>query len=170
MRVRWNLEPADPGVHGADPAPTVVPHRRRRVTAFLLSPLYVAALLAAAWVGFGLGRWSEARTINLGSIRNQLAVEAVAWREGDAGLYASTLDPEAPSRWREQQVATFRARAPRSLLIEARSIDLVAPGAAQVVVAITSGTSRLDEERTYRLHGQTWYQAASNLLPGPSDE
>jgi len=91
-----------------------------------MAAIYFGALLVAAAAGFGLGRYSESRGALLRGVRDQLAVEALAWRDADSGLYAASLDPDAPPDWRAVQLSTFTERAP--MVWTGRIVDLVPEG------------------------------------------
>ncbi len=160
----WEAEHAERPI-GHDPraeAGRPAPRRRARWPVFALA--YLLILGTAALVGFGLGRWSELYGSTRSRIENQLAIESLAWRDADAGLLASTLDPAAPDAWRREQIEDFPGLAPLPFRGRIRSIELVRPGLARVVVAVEFPAGDEDQTRYYRWAKGTWYRT-----PGPGD-
>ena len=160
-RLEWHVgQGADEDVLVAVAPEAVVPRRGRRS---VLTPqfltLYLAALLCAGWVGFGLGRWSEARTALSVELDRQVAVESAAWRAADADLLASTLAPTAPAVWREAQLLALQRNAPLDYQAEVESFEILGSDQAHVIVRVTTPTGQHDEVRLYRAVERTWYRA-----------
>jgi hypothetical protein len=158
--LRWNLGGAHEPPLTEAPEPVVVPRPRHAARLAVVSVLYVAALIGAAAVGFSIGRWSEARRANLGGIANQLAIETVAWQDGDASLYRTILDPDANAVWQAERLAAFEAAAPAEVEIDTLDIALTeSDGAdvAEVTVVVRQGPAERVEHRRYRASGGSWY-------------
>jgi len=165
VRLSWNLDDRPPGRDRSDPEPPVTVRARPRSKVVAFSLAYGIALLAAAWIGYVIGRTTQGQEANLADIETQLAVEQVAWREGDADLYRTTLDPDAPGQWRQQKLDAFRSAAPRAVRISVGSVMRVAPNEASATIVQVDRGVRTVENRAYRLAGSTWYEAPVGPVP-----
>jgi len=140
-------------------APTVVPSNGRRLPILMaLGVLYSGAIVAAAWFGFQLGRWTDDRASGLADVDTQLAIEALAWRDGDLSLYFSTLDPGAAPRWREEAARRFSAAAPDQRSMKVIETLTRGPDLVEVAVEVGSDAGSSVERRSYRLVGRSWFQ------------
>lgn len=160
-RLEWRVGPDGSEDAGMAAQPeTVLPRRSRRRLA--LTPrfvgLYLAALLCAGWVGFGIGRWSEARAVIGAELERQLGVESLAWQQADADLLRSTLDPEAPGQWRAALLATLAQESPSAYVARALSFEVQGPDQVRVTVQLSTASGPRTEERLYRAVGRTWYR------------
>lgn len=126
-------------------------------------PVYVLALVGAGWVGFHLGRWQEIRTSNVADIRNQLAVESLAWRENDRNLFVSTLDPGTNRMWQRERAVQFDRNAGRSYEAQATDIQLYDGGLALVSTEIEMNGTHWPEDRWYRLIKGSWYHTSGPM-------
>lgn len=176
-RFRWNVG-ADHAAHpggAVDVEIAATASATHRPTRFALTRGFVAAyafaLAAAAGGGFGLGRWSEAHGAIVAGVDDGLSVEALAWSDGDIGLYEARLDPLADERWRTRTLAEFVRSSPRAW---SASIVSLSVGEAEVIVEIEivaaaaggeGGTEaasdagvpeRWREQRVYRSIGGTY--------------
>ncbi len=161
-RLDWRVGPdgGEDALIAARPE-AVLPRRTRRrlaLTPGFLS-LYLAALLCAGWVGFGLGRWSESRAAVGAELARQMVVETAAWRGADADLLRSTLDPEAPAAWQQALVAALDAAGPVDYAAEIAAFEVLGADRARATVQVTTADGRRMEERLYRAVAGTWYRS-----------
>jgi hypothetical protein len=160
-RLDWQIGPAgdDDGVVLL-PTPRVVPQRaaRRLVLTPRLLGFYLVALLAAGFVGFGLGRWSEGRSALRAGLERAIGLEVAAWRAADGGLMGATLDPLAPAGWRFAALQDFARRAPAPTYA-VRLVSVRGDGGdhARATVEIRAGEGVELQDRTYRASGGGWY-------------
>ena len=160
---RWTVGPA-----GAEaplrPASPEIPPRTGSSTArrLVVATLYLGALAAAGLSGVMLGQRQFALAHNVEGISNQVAVEQLAWSEGDTALYASTLGPDLPAAQRERLLASFRSSAPRNLELSVLDVAFVASDRAEVTVeprAHGAAVSTAIERRQYRRVGASWLRS-----------
>lgn len=179
VRLDWRLGAGDsqtdappPAFDPEPPVEVVIPdgnggggqssHRGSGVSGTVAKLLVTLLLLIVAGVGgFFIGQWSEARTFVVHGVENQLALEQLAWREGDRELYQSTLDDWSTVEWRSAQVFEFVTHAPRHW--DARLVDLlpIEEGRRlQATVEIsTPGNAGEIVIRFYELRGERWLRA-----------
>ena len=167
-RLDWRVGPtAEEAPLAEPPTPTVLPGRRKPITVLLLAAVYGGAVLIAAWLGFQLGQWSDARATGLGDVSAQIAIEQLAWREGDLDLYLTTLDPVAPESWRQELAWQFDQESPLEVEIRLVEVEVVEPGLARAMVSISRPDGTSTEVRSYRRSsGQAWYRTG----PGIAEE
>ena len=158
VRMDWRL-----GSSGASALPEataeVRPKRPRRRRRGVLLAFYVAVLPVAALIGFAYGRQGEGRASLLAALEEQLAIEEMAWREGDEGLYAATLAISSDPSWRADRLLAFESDAPRSWgaeLLEARPEE----DRVLVDVEIRTPDGAREETRVYVPEGGRWLRAA----------
>jgi hypothetical protein len=140
-------------------APTSASKRGRApLLSFFLALVYLVGLVIAAGVGFGLGRWKDAQVTYQQVIESRLAVESLAWRTGDASLFASTLDPLADPQWRTSQLSDFARLAPAPRDLRATRLNVLGTDRVEVDVesGATGGASAIVRE--YVVRDATWYQ------------
>jgi len=146
----------DPGAPAAPAPNSAEPRRRARVP--IIVALYLMVLAAAAVIGFGLGRWSELYSLARGRVENQLAIERLAWRDADVGLFASTLDPGAPEAWRRRLARDFATLAPLPFAARIDAIAFQTASLVRVEVAVEFPLGDDDEVRYYRWVNGNWYR------------
>jgi hypothetical protein len=162
-QLHWRVGPGDDAVVAVPEPERVVPDhpQRRAVLTLPLLVLYLTALACAGGIGFGIGRYTQARAAIADEVSRQLGVETVAWREADAGLLEATLDPAVPSAWRAAWVQELRQAAPRpDYTATLQSIRLVRPDLARVVVLVTKDGAARREDRMYEARGAEWYRTS----------
>lgn|GEM_PF-5365609 len=167
-RLDWRVGPtAEEAPLAEPPTPTVIPRRRKPIAVLLLAAVYGSAVLVAAWLGFQLGQWSDARASGLGDVSAQIAIEQLAWHEGDLDLYLTTLDPDAPEPWRQELAWQFAQESPLNIEIRLVEVEVVQPGLARAMVSIDGPDGTSTEVRSYRRSsGQAWYRTE----PGMAEE
>ncbi len=118
-------------------------------------------LAAAGAIGFYVGRWSEARGFVVHGVEGTIALEELAWREGDREIYESTLDPYSSIEWKSAQVFDFITNAPRPWT--ASVIDLLPVEKGRRIQATvnvsTPGNPGQTTVRYYELRGEQWRRA-----------
>lgn len=162
VRLDWQVGPAgdDDGLLALRP-PQVLPRSTPR--RFALTPgflaLYCLALAAAGLIGFGIGRWSEARATLRAGIERSVGLETAAWHAADGGLMAETLDPAADAGWRSSAAAMFQRQAPdRSYAVLIRELTQPSADRLLAVMDVHSGGTLRREERTYQRRDGGWYR------------
>jgi hypothetical protein len=148
-RFEWQVrhdEPIDPALA---PRPPEAEKRRRFRLSGPLVLLYLGAVAAAGWFGFNLGRWSIASGQELRLLTNQLAIEELAWQEGDLELFASTLHPRAPEGWRDELVGNFRRHSQVPYEVELEGRQPAEGGGLDVQVRVTVPEGSFVELRRY---------------------
>ncbi len=121
---------------------------------------YVLVLLVGALLGFLIGRGTEARAAVAEGIDAALRLEELAFRRGDAELYAATLDGDAPPGWLADRMATFRGR-PEIDLGRAQRIERLATDRVRVTLEDSEDGLPPDIERLreYRLSDGRWLRS-----------
>ena len=167
-RLHWRVGPGDVEAVAAPGPERIVPARPQRRVA-LTAPmvaLYLAALACAGGVGFGLGRWSQARSAIAAEVNRQLALETVAYREADPGLLEPTLDPQANESWRAAQLRALALAGPvPGYVVTLESVTPLGPALARVTVRSGPGPDAPRETRLYRASGSTWFRAPTGQGP-----
>jgi len=170
-RLSWRVGPAggrpdafDAGALAAwgdhDAGSAVKPPRPRSRNLRWFLPLYLAILVSAAGLGFALGRWSEARGEAWRGISGQLALESLALRDRDLGLFEATLDPQSPPRWRRAVVRAFRVAPRPTAAMEIESLEPLARDRVRVLVRVGPRPGGPTEAREYRWANGGWYRTA----------
>ncbi len=139
--------------------------RQPRNLSPLLAATYLITLVAAAFVGFAIGRWSEARAIPRRAIENQLQVESLAWRDGDLELFEATVDPEADPSWRGGLIEGFSRSAPMPNQSRLTRFEMLQPDRIIVEIEVETAGGTHVEEREYVLRQATWYRAEPQRAP-----
>jgi hypothetical protein len=146
---------------GAEHRPEVTRAKRKSSGPWGGMLLALLLLILAGIGGFYLGQWSEARRFVIHGVESQLALEQLAWREGDRELYETTLDAWSTVEWRSAQVFEFVTHAP--VRWEGRMVDLlpIEEGRRlQVTVEISKpGSTGEISIRFYELRGERWLRA-----------
>jgi hypothetical protein len=173
LRLDWRVGTGEGETVLAATPERVLPQRSRRALArrpgFLL--LYVAALAVAGWLGFGIGRWAEAREAVVEEVNRQVFLETLANRRGDMALLAKTLDPAAPAVWRHEMLVPVSYGGVPDFAVTINGIQLVAPDQLVVNVTILSDLGSRTEVRAYRAVGPTWYRTVpEGWGPAPAVE
>lgn len=131
--------------------------RRPRWRAALLV-FYLGVLPVAALVGFVFGRQDEGRASLEAALEEQLAIEEMAWRDADRGLFSSTLAGSASPAWRRDRLLDFESAAPRAWRAELLE-TLLEEELVRVRVEIETPDGARDEERVYVPEGGRWLRA-----------
>jgi hypothetical protein len=157
-RIDWNIArpeeaPLPDGVE-ASPGPRR-PRSRLRSPRFWAG--YALVLALASVIGFGLGRWTEARASILEGLTGQLALEALARQRDDLELFVATLDPDADPDWLDARLLEFSQGA---VLEESSLLDFRMLGSDRLELSLGPPGSAPDTPvlvtRHYRLVAGRW--------------